>query len=276
MAAYNMGPSQFAGGGFMPATQSGEPSPMGARTRTTSDQTLRAVTVRQLAEAIKGVDDDNFVVDGAPIQNVTLVGQIMDIQTQQSHILYKVDDGTGVCQVKYWTDSDDDLMQDDRALLQVSKYVRVYGHVRDFDGKKSIAAFIVKPVLEYDEVTYHFLKVIHQHLGFVNGPPPNGAGATPVGGAVGGGVYGRGYGGGPPPVGAGAGAEFSTPLQRELASIFTTEEVRRKDEGLHINEVMQRLKGQYSAQDVRNALLHLSNEGKMYTTLSEDQFQWCG
>ena len=38
-------------------------------------------------------------------------------------------------------------------MLQISKYVRVYGHVRDFDGKKSVTAFTVKPIIDYDEVS---------------------------------------------------------------------------------------------------------------------------
>ena len=46
---------------------------------------------------------------GAVVQ-VTIVGQIMDVQQQQSHVLYKVDDGTGLCHVKYWTDADDELV----------------------------------------------------------------------------------------------------------------------------------------------------------------------
>ena len=39
---------------------------------------------------------------------------------------------------------------------------------------------------------------------------------------------------------------------------------------------MQRLGGRCSREDVKLALNNLSNEGKMYTTLDEDQYQWCG
>ena len=40
----------------------------------------------------------------------------------------------------------------------MGQYVRVYtGHVRVFKGVRSVIAFNLRPVTDFNEVTYHFL-----------------------------------------------------------------------------------------------------------------------
>ena len=57
--------------------------------------------------------------------------------------------------------------------------MRVIGNLRSFMDTRSVLAFRVMPIEMYDEVTYHFLDVIHVHLAVTKGelvrssPPPS-------------------------------------------------------------------------------------------------------
>ena len=42
--------------------------------------------------------------------------------------------------------------------------VRVYGHLRVFQGQKSVVAFAVSPVTDFNEITFHILDIVHTHL----------------------------------------------------------------------------------------------------------------
>ena len=44
------------------------------------------------------------------------------------------------------------------------KYVRVYGHLRQWESKNSIVSFRLNLINDMNEITYHLLDVIHAHL----------------------------------------------------------------------------------------------------------------
>lgn len=44
-------------------------------------------------------------------------------------------------------------------------YVRVVGHLKSFkENSRSLIAFGLSPVTDFNEITYHMLDVIHSHL----------------------------------------------------------------------------------------------------------------
>lgn len=43
--------------------------------------------------------------------------------------------------------------------------MRVYGHLKSFkENSRSLIAFGLSPVTDFNEITYHMLDVIHSHL----------------------------------------------------------------------------------------------------------------
>ena len=48
-------------------------------------------------------------------------------------------------------------------MIRENIYVRVYGHVRSFAGKRSIVAFRIYPLADMNELTAHMLEVIFAH-----------------------------------------------------------------------------------------------------------------
>lgn len=64
------------------------------------------LTVKQLLEAEE--KDSKFKVDGRPISQVTILGQILSIETQSTNVNYLVDDSTGKVNVRIYIDSDEE------------------------------------------------------------------------------------------------------------------------------------------------------------------------
>jgi hypothetical protein len=101
------------------------------------------------------------------------------VQPTSTMTIYKLDDGTGVVEVRLWNDSDDNAEQASAAPVAEGTYVRVFGNLRVFQGKTNVVAFAVRPITDFNEVTYHSLEAIFVHLGRVKAmgaPPP----ATPM------------------------------------------------------------------------------------------------
>ena len=67
-------------------------------------------------------------------------------------------------------------------------YVRVYGHLRQWQKSLNVVAFRIKPIEAFDEVTYHNLEVIRVHLHNTRGPlppmDPNAPVTTPMKGTM--------------------------------------------------------------------------------------------
>ncbi len=56
------------------------------------------------------------------------------------------------------------------SFTRTGKYVRVIGHLRSFMNSRSILAFRIQVIQDENEITYHFLDVIHTHLYNTRGP----------------------------------------------------------------------------------------------------------
>ena len=106
---------------------------------------------------------------------------------QATHTAYKLDDGTGTLEVKIWRDFDaqqamevDGQSKDSR--LVENAYAKVLGRLESFNDRRHVAAHVIRPIMDYNEVAYHLLEATAVHLYFTRGPPPDKN-------AIGGGAY---------------------------------------------------------------------------------------
>lgn len=97
-------------------------------------------------------------MNGEEVHNLTLLGKVVKANVSATTQEYVVDDGTGAVNVKRWVDAEDEAA---KGAVAVGQYVRVYGHVRVFQGVRSVIAFNLRPVTDFNEVTYHFLEVVY-------------------------------------------------------------------------------------------------------------------
>ncbi|KAI1400762.1 replication protein A, subunit RPA32 [Hypoxylon fuscum] len=241
-------------GGFFGGSQSGSQA-----AKPVNDESLRPVTVKQIIDAEQAFGSDGpFRIDGVDVTQVTFVGQVRQISPQTTNITYRLDDGTGIVEVKQWLDPD---KQDDssRAAFEAEQYVRVWGRLKSFGNKRHVGAHVIKPVADFNEVNYHLLEATYVHLFFTRG----GMSAAGAGGD------------------GNAAEDDSMFVENNDGAFLRSASVPAKkvyqylnqakcNEGTNIH-IIARDTG-VSVQDVAAGCNELLNYGKIYTTLDDETF----
>lgn len=128
------------------------------------------VTVKKIIEASQSGDEkSNFLVAGVDVANVSVVGMVMSKVERVTDVTFALDDGTGRIDCIRWVNEAHDTKE--MSEIEEGMYVRVNGRLKSFQGKKQIAAFSVRPVTNFDEVTYHFIECVHFYLKNSNSQP---------------------------------------------------------------------------------------------------------
>lgn len=217
--------------------------------------------------------DDVFRVNGEEVHNLTLLGKIVKASDSSTSLMYTIDDGTGTVEVKMWVDAEDgDGQAANRAEWKVGAYVRVYGHLRAFQGQRGVIAFNMRPVTDFNEITYHFLEVVYCNAH--NGFRAAAAAAAPVAAGVEGNAYAA-------PAAANAAAVNGNGVNAAAATGSCSDQVfaifngprGTSDQGVHVSEVVDQLNGRFTDPQVREAVEHLVNEGHLYSTIDDDHFK---
>ncbi|XP_074286830.1 replication protein A 32 kDa subunit A-like isoform X2 [Silene latifolia] len=127
-------------------------------------QGIVPVTVKQISQASPSSTDDksSFLIDGAPITNVKLVGIVADMMEKVTDVSFVLDDGTGRIGCKRWLNEAFDRKQ--MEAIENGMYVLLVGHLKNVKGNTEVVAFNVRPVTNFDEVTFHHVECIHQHM----------------------------------------------------------------------------------------------------------------
>ncbi|KAJ6914170.1 hypothetical protein NC651_016430 [Populus alba x Populus x berolinensis] len=103
----------FMGGGFMP-TQSAQPSSSDSSSFSISKnreaRCLFPLTVKQINNLTSN-DESNLIIDGAEVNNVTIVGRVSHKEDKASEYSFLVDDGTGQIECTQWVQESLDTEQ---------------------------------------------------------------------------------------------------------------------------------------------------------------------
>jgi len=267
------GASQGGDGGF----QVDNSGPDGKAKK--NNQSLIPVTIKQLKNAPTGASGDgSFAVDGHELHQVTICGVIMQADEQNTNLQYKIDDGTDDIIVKMWIDTDaDEAMIERRAQWKEGKLVRVVGQLRIFNHSRSVVAFNIQPITDYNEYTYHFIEVVHSHLRHTKGQPPAGGmtGAAAAGtsygagtsytGMQGNGVQNAGFAAAPPPRGVSV---------QETVRNYFRDYGNASESGCTVNECWDAMKAQgVTVGEIRDAVEMLVTEGLLYSTVDDDHYK---
>lgn len=174
--------------------------------------------------------------------------------------------------MKQWTDSDaaDDPSHPSNAKkadLVEGRYLRVAGKLKDFNGKRHVGAHLVRPVDDFNEVSYHLLECAVVHLYFTRGPPGanvNGGGNTKSEG--GGGMFVDNDGG---QEGFGNRKPNVANLRGTTRKVYQLlEGTPQGNEGLHVSLIAQKLG--VAQAEVFKAGDDLLGEGLIYTTVDDE------
>lgn len=203
-------------------------------------------------------------MNGEEVHNLTLLGKIVEASDAATSQQYVVDDGTGAVTVKKWVDADD--AEGAKQVMAVGQYVRVYGHVRVFQGQRNVIAFSMRPVTDFNEITYHFLDVI-----YANSHNVARAAAAPAPAEVK--ADGSAYAA--PAAAAAAGAAAGAASDNCNDSVFAVfnSPMGHGDTGANVADVVSSLNGRFTEAQVREAVEHLVNEGHLYSTIDDNHYR---
>eukprot|EP00697_Spironema_sp_BW2_P013364 gnl/Spiro4/3408_TR1655_c0_g1_i1.p1 gnl/Spiro4/3408_TR1655_c0_g1~~gnl/Spiro4/3408_TR1655_c0_g1_i1.p1 ORF type:complete len:162 (+),score=25.57 gnl/Spiro4/3408_TR1655_c0_g1_i1:70-555(+) len=123
---------------------------------------LRPVTIAQIRRAPKPSDESTyFWIDGHFVSQVSVVARLLRELSPAASTVIVVSDGTG--QINVHTDAN---------IPSSAYYVRILGTLHQFHSLPYISAFHIRPVVDYNEITYHLLDVIRVHLWLTRTPFP--------------------------------------------------------------------------------------------------------
>lgn len=206
-----------------------------------------------------------MVIDGAPLTQITIVGQVRAVNPQTTNITYKLDDGTATIDVKNWVDPE--RPDDSTPRFTQDQYVRVLGRLKSFNGKKHVGALFMRPVDDFNEVNYHLLETTYVHLYLTKGPAGQQGGGGGGGNDAGGdSMFVDGYGTGD--TGGGAGTRL-TGCSRNAQTMYNfLQNTPGGNEGVHLNLIASGTG--LSVRDVLSAAEELLGQGHVYTTIDDE------
>ncbi|XP_061361724.1 replication protein A 32 kDa subunit B [Gastrolobium bilobum] len=157
------GNAAFSGGGFMPSQATPGPDTSFLSSKNRDAQSLLPLTVKQINDAFHSSDDKtNLIIDGVDVNNVTLVGRICNKAGRITDVTFVLDDGTGRIECSKWLQEAVDTNEVEGLLDGM--YVRLHGHLKGFQGKRTLNVFSFRPVTDFNEIASHFIDCIYVHL----------------------------------------------------------------------------------------------------------------
>jgi replication factor A2 len=235
----------------MPGSQGGD----SATTKRQFDKaTLRPVTIKQLLDASHPSPDAEVVhIDGSEVSQVTIVGQVRNISAQTTNITYRLDDGTGTIDVKAWVEAD--AHQNPNAAARPKPvelgYARAWGKLKVLNNKRHLGATVIRPISDYNEISYHLLESTYVHLYNSRGPPETLQKTNDAGGGH------QGV----------ANVDLSGMSANSRAVYMAIRKTPQTNEGLHATDIAQRTGMELN--EVLKAGDELLSLGSIYTTVDD-------
>ncbi|KAF8307291.1 nucleic acid-binding protein [Clavulina sp. PMI_390] len=254
------------GGGYTPGSQGSANSPSGAKASFASS--LRPVTIRQIIDAQEvHVDSTEFRIDGSDATQVTFTAQVLNVVGGASNVNMKVIDGTGSIEVRLWmgdSSIDADSLVDN---LPDMCWVRIVGHIRNFQEKRMITAASISRVVDHNEIFYSQLEALQAHLYITKGPL--GENGQPGGGGGGAGVPSAYTAGGATSGEDSQYADLPPVARRMLAWI---KDHTTSDDGVLMTDIARGIRDGANAQQISEAIDYLQDNGYIYAGVDDDHF----
>ncbi|ESQ49815.1 hypothetical protein EUTSA_v10021296mg [Eutrema salsugineum] len=155
------GNAAFAGGGFMPSQATTEAPDSASSFKNRDVRTLLPLTLKQL-NSVSTNGESNFSIDGVDINTVAIVGRVSRMENRITQVDFVVDDGTGCVECVRWCHERQET--EEIEAIKLGMYVRLHGHLKSFQGKRSVNVFSIRPVTDFNEIVHHFAECIYVHM----------------------------------------------------------------------------------------------------------------
>ncbi|XP_019858654.1 PREDICTED: replication protein A 32 kDa subunit-B-like isoform X2 [Amphimedon queenslandica] len=291
----------FGGGGYManemgggftsPGGTTGTPGGKDSKRGGFKNQATRPVTAAMLHRVTSPPGaEEIYLIDDEQVNQIVLVGEIVEVFESATSVMYKIDDRTGPpVEVRRWINAEEDSQfeLERRAACREGIYVKIVGHIKMFNNQRTITGFMIRPIEDFNEVTHHMAETMFAHLAITKGlklpeqfsdhqqgnqmggassfgsttPQAGGSGWTPL--ATSTQMSGTSYGN-----------QFNSGLTLVQQKVLSVIGNTKGDHGLHVNDIISSVKTQgFSDASIKTALDFLSNEGHVYSTIDEQHFK---
>lgn len=128
---------------------------------------LAPVTIKQINDATKPVPDGEFTVNNVSLNMVSFIGVVRKVEHNPSASTITIEDGTGSVEIKKWADDKVATAAEEAEKYSAweNKYVYVTGALKEFNKKKSVQHATITEITDHNEVLYHMLYSVQNHLG---------------------------------------------------------------------------------------------------------------
>jgi replication factor A2 len=262
----------FGDGGPSPSQGRGAGGGGGSSGRKSYDeQTIQPVTVQMCLTSHpdeEGGSGGEQLTDGRKLYHVKIVGAVRTYEDFSTNCLYGIEDGTGLIDVKQWIDSNDcsAMAELRQSCAKEGIYLTIVGQIKDYDGKKTIVADSIRPILTGNEITHHILEVVYageMHKKMCANPygvaQGIGFGATSVAKGV--------------PLQQQYGNNSNDSL-RDIVLTFIRTEGMYSEAGANVPLCVQQLDGKYNEREIRSMIEDLAAEGHIYSTIDENNYKF--
>lgn len=241
---------------------------------------VQPVTIKQLHDAKHDSPDDQYIVNGVSLQQVTLVARLSSVNMQVTMMSMQLDDGTGIMECVHMLPPDEDATSKEyalqkRQLLRDGAWARVVGRVVEVSGSRQVEAYRLRAVDDHNEITYHRLDTVRTFLaqtrprqpkGMLQGNGNNAAMQFQAGNVDDSdGLC----------LDPGQRAVYDYAKQRHEAGRATGGENSEKAVSISVDDVVRDVQGIGNAQNAKQILDTLTSDGYLYTTLDNEHYAFC-
>lgn len=104
--------------------------------------------------------DDHFEIEGEAIQDIIVVGRLLSRDEQPTRTTFDVNDNTGTFRVTFYHREENVLPKCLQNLdYEQDCYVKIFGSIRIFKDNRAIVGSHITNIVDFDELTNHFLQV---------------------------------------------------------------------------------------------------------------------
>lgn len=245
----------------------------GGNRRSYDEQTLTPITASMALATNPDESGSMQLTDGRKLYHVKLVGAVRSVEDFSTNVVYEVEDGTGLVEVKQWLDENvNSAIQEMRKeTLQDNIYVRIVGTIKEYDGKKTIMADTVRPLASGNQLAHHMLEVVYEAEKAKNKNnivAPNNASGMMQGVGFGGNAAQQNRGAPLAATSGGGGGLRDSVLQ------YIQQQGDMTEAGANLQECIRMLSGQHSEGAIRKVIDDLAAEGHIYSTIDENNYKF--
>lgn len=274
---YGGGTSGNMDGGYGGPTLLTPRSEVATKRKGYEEQTIIPVTIKMIQDTQM---PSCTLRDGREPHQVKVVGAIREQNNGSTSITYSIEDGTGLMDMKEWVDAENDnsaILEFRDRVEKEGRYVRIIGKITDYEGKKEVVAYSVRPLSSANELTHHLLEVVHSAEKYkkkqqiVGAPNLYGSGhvlnnstfmqnRTPVKQMSGMGIMNN------------SSQRVSSGSLHDLVLEYIRNDTSMDGAGSDILPFISQHSSQFSESQVRDVISEISSEGLIYSTIDDNHY----